>query len=433
MTSSIDGLISGLSTTTLITQLMQVEAQPQTSLKNKVSTEQKVIAAYQSVNTRLAALQTAAGALVKDATWQSVKAISSSDAVVATATAGAPVGDTTFTVTGLAKAHTITAEATDLEAMLAVGGGLDIYIGDADPVHVDVTTNTPAGVAAAINAAALGVRASVVVTDQGTILQIAATKTGTAAVFRVDGFDPPSNVVVQGANAEITFGIPPAGYTASSQSNTFTSVVSGVTFTATRVPAGVTISVVPDSGKLADAMQSFVDAASAALAEISTQTKYDAATKTGAALTGNSTVRQLQQDLLSGISNGQTDYGSFAQLGVALDRDGKLTFDRAVFLAAYEADPATVQSVVATGMASTLQEVAAQATDPTTGRVTLAIQGRNSTVRSLTDQIGSWDIRLQARQSTLQRQYAGLEVALGKLKSQSSWLTGQIASLPSAA
>jgi flagellar hook-associated protein 2 len=432
MTSSIDGLISGLSTTTLISQLMQVEAQPQTSLKNKVSTEQKVIAAYQSVNTRLAALQTAAGALVKDATWQAVKATSSSDAVVATATASAAVGDTTFNVTKLAEAHTITALATDLEAMLA-GGGLDISVGGADPVHVNVTTNTPAGTAAAINAAALGVRASVVVTDQGTILQLTATKTGTAAIFTVDGFDPPPTVVVQGVNAEITFGIPPAGYTASSASNTFTSVVSGVTFTATRAPAGVTISVVPDSGKLADAMQSFVDTASAALAEINTQTKYDAAAKSGGPLTGNSTVRQLQQDLLSGISNGQADYGSFTQLGVALDRDGKLTFDRAAFLAAYEADPATVQSAVATGMASTLQAVAKQATDPTTGRVTLAIQGRNSTVRTLTDQIGNWDIRLQARQSTLQRQYAGLEVALGKMKSQSSWLTSQIASLPSAA
>jgi flagellar hook-associated protein 2 len=432
MTSSIDGLVSGLSTTTMIAQLMQVEAQPQTSLKNKVTTEQKVIAAYQSVNTKLAALQTAAESLTKAATWQSVKATSSSDAVVATASAGAAIGDTTFEVTKLAQAHTVTLTASDLGAM-TTGSGLDLSVGGAAATHIAVATDTPAGVAAAINAAALGVRANVISTDQGTVLQLTSTKTGTAAAFEIGGFAATPNVVLPGQNAQITFGIPPAGYTASSATNTFTSVVSGVTFTATRVPAGVTISVVADSGKLADAMQSFVDAASAALTEIGTQTKYDPTARGGSPLGGNSTIRQVQQDLLSGISNGQAGYGSFKQLGVSMDRAGTLTFDRDAFLAAYQADPTTVQSVVATGVASQLQTVAARATDPSTGRITLAIQGRNASVRTLTDQIGSWDVRLQGRQDALQRQYSGLEVALGKLKSQSSWLSGQIASLPSAA
>jgi flagellar hook-associated protein 2 len=432
MTSSVDGLISGLSTTALISQLMQVEALPQTSLKNKVTTEQKAITAFQSVNTRLAALQTAAAALTKAATWQGVKATSSSDAVVATASAGAVPGDFTFDVTALAKAHMVTLAADPAGAMTA-GGGLDVSIGGAAPVHIAVTTDTPAGVAAAINAASLGVRASVVTTDQGSVLQLTASRTGIAAAFTVDGFAAAPNVVVPGQNAQITFGIPPAGYTASSATNTFTSVVSGVTFTATRSPAGVTISVAADSGKLADAMQSFVDAAGAVLTEIGTQTRYDPATKAGAPLTGNFTIRQLQQDLLSGISNGQDGYGSFKQLGIALDQAGKPTFDRAAFLAAYQADPTAVQAAVVTGVAGQLQAVATQATNTTTGRITLAIQGRKDSVRTLTDQIGNWDVRLEGRQQTLQRTYAGLEVALGKLKSQSSWLSGQIASLPSAA
>ena len=34
------------------------------------------------------------------------------------------------------------------------------------------------------------------------------------------------------------------------------------------------------------------------------------------------------------------------------------------------------------------------------------------------------------RQQTLQTQYAALETALGSLQSQSQWLTGQLASLP---
>ena len=37
--------------------------------------------------------------------------------------------------------------------------------------------------------------------------------------------------------------------------------------------------------------------------------------------------------------------------------------------------------------------------------------------------------RLATRRLALQKQYAGLEVALGKLNSQSTWLAGQLAGL----
>ena len=40
--------------------------------------------------------------------------------------------------------------------------------------------------------------------------------------------------------------------------------------------------------------------------------------------------------------------------------------------------------------------------------------------------IADWDVRLAARQSALQKQYSALEVALGKLKNQSTWLAGQV-------
>jgi flagellar hook-associated protein 2 len=430
MTSSIDGLISGLSTSQLITQLMQVEAQPQTALKNKVTVEQKVITAYQAVNSKLAALQTAAKALTKDTTWQAVKATSTSDAVVATASNGAAVGDTTFDVSRMAKAHLVTL-TLDGSGAVTAGRPLEVSIGGADPVYVPVATDTPAGVAAAINAAGLGIRASVVNTDQGPVLQLAATRTGAAAAFTVNGSAMPPNVLVQGTDAQITIGDPNAGgYTASSPTNTFTGVLPGVTFTATRLQAGVTVSVTADSAKLADGMQSFVDAANSVLTEIGTQTGYNAASKTGSPLTGNFTVRQLQQSLLSAVSNGKTGYGSFQQFGVGVDGAGQLTFDRDEFLAAYQADPAATQSAVATGVAANLEAVGKRATDATTGTITTAISSRKDTVRTLTDQIGDWDVRLETRQRTLQRQYARLEVALGKLKDQSSWLSGQIASLP---
>ena len=89
--TTVDGLVSGMNTTQVISQLMQLAAQPQTNLKTEVSKENAVISAYQSVNAKMAALKTAAEAFTPPSaltptnpTWQSVKATSSSSARPAT-------------------------------------------------------------------------------------------------------------------------------------------------------------------------------------------------------------------------------------------------------------------------------------------------------------------------------------------------------------
>ncbi|MGZ4473916.1 MAG: hypothetical protein ACXVXM_18295, partial [Nocardioidaceae bacterium] len=57
--------------------------------------------------------------------------------------------------------------------------------------------------------------------------------------------------------------------------------------------------------------------------------------------------------------------------------------------------------------------------------------GRNASIKTMNDSIADWDTRLADKQTALQRQYAALEVALGKMQDQASWLNGQISSLPS--
>ena len=57
------------------------------------------------------------------------------------------------------------------------------------------------------------------------------------------------------------------------------------------------------------------------------------------------------------------------------------------------------------------------------------IHRSTDTIKGLNDQVSAWDIRLDLRKATLQRQFSGLEVALSKMQQQSSWLAGQLASL----
>ena len=74
MVSTVDGLVSGLSTSSMIDQLMQVEASGQTQLKNRISTQQQSVASRLAVNSSVSALLTSARALTSSATWNATKA-----------------------------------------------------------------------------------------------------------------------------------------------------------------------------------------------------------------------------------------------------------------------------------------------------------------------------------------------------------------------
>jgi len=52
-------------------------------------------------------------------------------------------------------------------------------------------------------------------------------------------------------------------------------------------------------------------------------------------------------------------------------------------------------------------------------------------VKNYQDRIAAWDVRLAKRKEMLNRQFTGMETALSSLRNQSTWLAGQINSLPS--
>ena len=103
MPTSVDGLISGLSTSSTITQLMNVERQSQTRLSAKKTSNDSLVGIYQALNSRMLALKEVGAGLRATAGWQVTKA-TSSDATLATATATstAQAGSLTFRIDRLA-------------------------------------------------------------------------------------------------------------------------------------------------------------------------------------------------------------------------------------------------------------------------------------------------------------------------------------------
>ncbi|HEV2888033.1 MAG TPA: flagellar filament capping protein FliD [Jatrophihabitans sp.] len=418
---SINGLSSGIDTASLISQLMTVAAQPQTQLKNQLSVQQNVLTAYQAINTKLTALQAAADAVKQASTWAATKAVSSSTAVIASTTSAASSGSaTTFDVIRLATAQ-ISTVAVSGAVVSSPTNGIDVVDSAGVTHHLALADGSATAVANAVNNAALGLRATVINTDSGQVLQFTSTATGAGGAFSVSGLDTAPQTLVAAKDAQIAVGNPAAGgYTVSSSSNTFNNVIPGVTFSVGAVASAVTVTVSSDASAIGDKIKALVDAANATLTELGKDTGK------GAVLESNYQINSITARVLSTVSHGSSTGASFASVGVQLTSAGALAFDATAFAGAYAADPAKAQASAATSLATALSTLAMQSSTQTLSPL---INSGTSQVGQLNKQIADWDTRLDSQRTAMQNKYAAMEVALQKLQSTSSYLTSALAAI----
>ncbi|WP_242472983.1 flagellar filament capping protein FliD [Blastococcus sp. TML/M2B] len=453
---SIGGLASGLDTAGIVDQLIAVEGNQQTLLKQRLSATQSQAAAFRAINTRFDGLRAAAEALTKPAAWTSVKAASSSTSVTATTLSGAVAGSISFSVDQVARAHSLVSATTWTATGTQTATDLDFGATSLDLVVGGVTTSvaldrdgsgtaTLAEAAAAINAAGLGVTATAVkVSDTGYRLAITSTTTGDASAFTATGF----TTATQGRNAQITVGDAATGYSMTSATNTFSDLVPGTTITVTKPETAVTVDVTPDPAAVAAKVESLVSAVNGLLDSIKS---YTDAGSSAAALKGNATLRQLGTQVLDVLAFAVGGDGSASQIGLQLSKDGRYVFDKTVFTDKLTSDPALAQRMFSAttptagpdgdlattadngtspvGIAAKLLSLAKSANDSTIGSLTVLAQGADSRAKDLQDSIDAWDRRLELRRATLTRQFTAMETALSTMQNQANWLTAQLGSL----
>ncbi|MPQ99507.1 flagellar filament capping protein FliD [Modestobacter sp. I12A-02628] len=458
--STIDGLVSGLDTTNVIKQLIAVEAQPQTVLKNRQSAAKTDATAYRSANTRFDSLRSAAEALTAAGAYQATKATSSAASVSVSASATATPASLTFNVDRVAARHMVISDRTWTATSDAFGGsGSTLSLPNADGTAGSVaTTGTLAETVAAINGGTYGVTAAAVQVGATTFkLQLTAKDSGAAKVFTAAaGADTFGTTVQQGIDAQVTVGSGGGSYQATSSSNTFTGLLDGVTLTVSTAAAAtpVTVSVSSDPSAISGKVKTLIESANEALKTITSLTDYKSTT---ALLKGDSTLRGLANQILDAVSSA-IGGRSAAEVGISLTRTGSLTFDAAKFSTALAADPALAQKLVGgtlakaeviadpmatppvvgspavpavDGLAARMLTIAKGASDATTGSLTLLAKNKDSAATDFQGRIDAWDVRLASRTLSLEKYYTALETSLGKLKNQSSWLDGQLANLPS--
>ena len=433
---SIDGLISGQDTTTLINNLIAVEAIPQTLLKGKVTAAQSYTTAVQGLNTQVATLADAATKAAKPASYDLYTATSSSSHVTATTSAGAAGGVLDVTVGRLAQNQvTVTgplAAWPDATLTLTNAAGKATVLTPASTSLDDVV--------AAVNAAGLGITATkVAVGADGFRVQFSSAAPGEAGAFTLTGGTVPTTQVKAAQDAKVTLW---AGTTAeqtiTSGTNTFTNLLPGLDVTVTAVSTTpVTLTVTRNDAAITKMAGGLVGSLNDIFAVITNRsavsTTTDSAGKsvtTAGLFAGDSTIRAVKQNLLTAASM-PVDGHSPSEIGISITKTGTLEFNAEKFAAALAKDPAGVMKTVQE-ISGRVQAAAVTASDKYDGTLTATVTSGQSQVRTMGLEISDWDLRLTAKRSSLERVYTAMESRLGELKAQSSWLTSQINSLPDA-
>ena len=347
---------------------MAVEQQPITALQKQQTTYQSQISAYGQVKSALATFQTAVKALSDPAKFK-VYTGTVSDSTVLSVTAGASASPASFQIetTQLAQQHKISSGTPYGSTSNVIGSGsLTIQFGTYDgtagtftqngskpstTITIDSSNNTLSGVRDAINAANAGISASIINDGTGYRLIITSKDSGAANSIKLTTTDGDGNntdttglsalaydpVATAGAGKNLTqvaearnalFTID--GIAISKASNTVTDAIEGVTLNLTQKTMGqpVSVNVAQDTKSISDAVQAFVKSYNDANKMLKDISAYNAQTKTGSVLNGDSTVRSLQSQLRSIITGsvGST-LSTLSSIGIGFQQDGTLGVD----------------------------------------------------------------------------------------------------------
>ncbi len=357
---SVGGLASGLDTTSIISQLMQLERQPVVRFQQRQAELRKVDDAWGTVTTKLSSFRTALDALAKPGALAGLFTATSSRAeAVGVAVGGqgsAVAGSTSLTVERLATAHQLQAGGTFASAQELVGEGtFRLLAADGTEVANVATTaaTTLEQLAAAVNAAGTGVSAQVLkVTEGDHRLVVTSRETGAADAFTVDAAPPAlagSTVLTQAVDARVLVG----GLAVERSSNVIDDLVAGTTLTLKQVSAEPVIIVVgQDLDAAVGKVKAMVDALNGALATLRDLTKYDATSKTAGVLQGDPTARRIAADLRNAFGTAFAE-GTAAGIGITFDRYGVAALDETKLRAALTDDIAGVQRVLDRGVTAT--------------------------------------------------------------------------------
>src|SRR3954469_16107214 len=456
-TQNISGLASGIDTSTIIDQLMAIERQPQTRLKNQVTVSAARKTVLADVQTRLKNLQLAAEDLKSTALWANKQTVDVNDPTKAAVTLSGPAGTGSYQLNvgqlarGSQRWDSYTSPSSDDTITFSNGHTTTISAGSSIDAAVQAV-NSDAGspvYASAVTDAQSGNK--YLVFSSRTTGLTASAFTASSGSLAEDG-----SRAVDGLDAEYWVD---SGAHKFSSSNVVTDAIPGVSLTlkgttATSGPVTVTVGApAADNANVTAKVKAFVEQYNSTLDFI--RSKLDEKKVANPQTTADQQKGLLNGDtMLEGILSqlriamtatyapgNPTTLDQMNEIGVstgaatsgALNADaikGKLVFDATAFGNALASDPTSVKNLIsgASGFGQALDNLLSP-TLQAGGTMASRLSAEEAKQKTLNDQIAAMDVLLAKKQDTLKAQFTAMETALQASQAQGQWLAGQLAGL----
>jgi len=356
--------------------------------------------------------------------------------------------------------------ATFSSASAALPTGLfNIQVGTNAAVTIPVNsadgTDTLTGLASYINQKNLGVTASVVTGASGATLALVPQRSGAAAVINIsnditgggNGMGFPSSYNPASPPAENGMGFTDAvagkdasltvdGIPIDSASNTVTGAIPGVTLTLSGVTSSgsgqpdspVTLQISPDLTPIATDINTFVSNWNTLIGAINSGIQTNSSTGAAGALSGDTSVDLVQEQLLSALSSsmsGNNGVVNLQSIGIEMQNDGTLTVDSTTLNNALQNNFSAVQNLFqsTSGVGQSIQKSLTSLTNPTTGALNVDMNGINSEVTDLNSQISDFQLQLQQTQTQLTAEYSTINTTLEQLPQTLASINSQLDAL----
>lgn len=459
-TISSPGIGSGLDIKSIVSQLVELEKAPLTNLKLQAATVQTRISAYGEIKSLASTLSDTASRLASLTTFTAVSATSSKpDLISVSANGGTAANSFSVTVNELAKAQSYASASISGTGTLGSGkltiqqgryDSVPSFTADGSPVEIVVSaSDTLADIASKINSTNAGVTATILNDGTGQRLLLTSKATGQAAGFELTVTDTDGNntdasglsqlvnggtVTQYGQDAAITVN---GSIAVTSNSNTFTNVVSGLNLTLSEnATVGTTaqVNVAPNTGAVRAAVEEFVTAYNALNTYLNEATKFDPAQKSAGLLQGDSTAVGLQnalRGLLQSSSTGSV-FSRLSDIGVNALRGGNLEIDNTKFTAALD-NAAELQKFFRADNGNALTNgLGLKLRDFTKGLLATGglFQSKQDSLERALDRNSTEQERLNAKvariEAQLNRRYSALDAQVASLTALNNYVAQQV-------
>ncbi len=383
------GIGSGLDLNGLVSKLVAAERDPAAArLARQEAGFTAEISAFGSLRSGLSDFQGALAALNSNDSFQKKTATSFDTSILtASASTSAQVQSASIEVTQLAQQHALaTAAFTDGNAVIGTGTltlrfgttsydpNTDIYSGftlnpdqPSQVISIDSSNNTVDGLRDYINQNNFGVKATVVNDGSGSRLVLTSSKSGAANSVEITVADSDGNntdtaglsalafnsaatnlsqtQAAQDANLKVN------GLAVTRDSNTVTGVLGGVTLSLKKAAVGtpVQVEVKRNTSAIQQDIENFVDKFNGLQSTINDISGYNADTRQGGVLLGDSAVRAISGRLRGIITAEQpgnsNSIRSLVDIGITSQADGSLSIDSSKLSTALSNDPGAVTAL----------------------------------------------------------------------------------------